>query len=564
MGAYLRGYSAVMDAVAFLHADPSARPGAAHAGRDPLRPGRDDFAAALRQAFDGVPRLVALPGAAWHATDVHEIPVGATFVDLTVVLDLPWAQTRRYEHSKLYWAAEEPFEFSEERVICFNVRWLRRVQTVRIRLPQRATGTGRLCLRLDPFPYCDAGTMALHSIRVVAGDARAEASRVANAHALKQWVRAQVERAEDERHVRCAHLPSSLSVELTPRCNLTCSHCSSHGDPELHRRHNRLSEITEDVLGRLGRDAFPSLTAFGLVGRGEPLAVTTPRWRQLVALLKRHHVLLTAVTNGTLLHRRITADVVPLIETLTVSVDGATPQTFAKHRGGTAITRVLEQVHAFDALRRAQGLTRRPRLGFSWTLMRDNVAEFPRFLEEALPLEPDLVYARHLLVFYERVREQSLLGHPALANPHLRRAYALMAEHDVRSDCPPLLADAPRETTPAAPTARDGCMFVRRTGVIHANGDVPTCSAPFAAIAGTLADASFPEVWNGEILRDVRARLDTDNEWEQCANCWYREGRYEAQRAAADLRGDRVELATPGSFTEEAWDFRQNDLSAVR
>jgi hypothetical protein len=57
-----------------------------------------------------------------------------------------------------------------------------------------------------------------------------------------------------------------------------------------------------------------------------------------------------------------------------------------------SIERILGEVHDFDRLQRAAALTRCPRLGFSWTLMRDNVAEFPRFLRAVADLEPDLVY----------------------------------------------------------------------------------------------------------------------------------------------------------------------------
>jgi MoaA/NifB/PqqE/SkfB family radical SAM enzyme len=546
-----------------VYRDPAARRHAGEIGRDEFAPPVDDLDGALREAFAAPPRLVTLPGEQWLATDVVAVPRRARFLDVTLVLDLPWEQTATYEHSKLYFAAGEPFEFSEERVVCFRIRWVRRIQTVRLLLPQVVQRARRARFRLDPFPYCAAGTVAVHSLRLVRDDERDDASRVAVLYALKEQVRQDVEDAEAVKAERCGHYPSGLSLELTPRCNLTCSHCSSHGTAELHRRHNRTGEMTVPRLERLAHEVFPSLTALGLVGRGEPLAVTRTLWEALMRLLRSHRVLLTAVTNGTMLPRRITPDVLPLIETLTVSVDGATPETFAGHRGGASLEQVLENVAAFHELRRASGLTRRPRLGFSWTLMRDNVAEFPRFLRAALDLEPDLVYARHLLVFFEHARDQSLLGRPDLANGPLREAYRLMADRGIRSDCPPLLEDPVRQvrSAPQPPGRRDRCMFVHRTAVVAADGEMPTCSAPFAQVAGRSDDEkSFARIWNGPVMRGVRAALDTELEWDQCRNCWYREGRYQAQRAVADVRKPRYDLQAAGSFTTKAWDFHDYAL----
>jgi MoaA/NifB/PqqE/SkfB family radical SAM enzyme len=547
-----------------VYRDAAARAEPGDWGRDELAPPPESLDGAVRDAFFAEPAWRTMPEETWLATEIVPVRAGARFLDVTVVLDLPWDQTRDYEHSKLYFAVEEPFEFSEECVVCFRFRWLRRIQTMRLVLPEVVRHAGRARFRLDPFPYCSAGRMAVHSIRFSGGDAQDEISRVAELYALKEETRQRVEDSERVGVAECDHLPSSLSVELTARCNLTCGHCSSHGEKDLHRRYNRMPEMTVEHLDRLAEEVFPALTAFGLVGRGEPLATTRKLWEALVGHVRHQRVFLTMVTNGTMLDRRITPDLLPLIETLTVSVDGATQSTFAAHRGGAVLDNVLEQVGHFHDLRRRSGLTRRPRLGFSWTLMRDNVAEFPVFLRRVLELEPDLVYARHLLVFFEKMREQSLLGHAGEANGPLAEAYALMSEHGIRSDCPPLMAEGPAQPAePAAPHRDDGprqerCMFVHRTGVIAVDGEVPTCSAPFAAIAGRLDETpSYLDIWNGPTFRSVRAGLGTTEEWDQCRKCWYREGRYDVQRTHADLRQPRYDLQRKEQFDLRAWDFRE-------
>jgi radical SAM protein with 4Fe4S-binding SPASM domain len=515
---------------------------------------------ALRSAFDREPEFVDLRRSQSLVTESAVVPRGVRYLDVTAVLDLPWEQTRNYEHSKLYFIADAQLDFSEEQVICFRFRWLRRVQTVRLLLPETVRLAQRAKFRLDPFPYCGAGRVAVHSVRFAREDEHVEASRVAAVYALKEQTLQMAQAAEEARSEVCPHYPSSMSVELTARCNLTCSHCSSHGQADLHRRYNRMAEMAVDQLTRLADETFPSLTAVGLVGRGEPLAVSNRLWSTLVDRLHRDRVFLTAVTNSTLMTRRVTPDLMPLLETLTVSVDGGSEATFARHRGGARLESLLERVAAFHGLRRASGLTRRPRLGFSWTLMRDNIQELPRFLERVALLEPDLLYSRHLFVFHESTRNQSIRDRPDLVNGPLAEAYSILERHGIRSDAPPLIKSGARlprgEIETGAHAARDRCMFVHRTAVIATDGEVATCSAPFVKIAGRLDEAaSFAAIWNGDVMRGVRAALDTDAEWSQCRNCWFREGRYRSQRDQADRRQPRYDLTRGQQFSRQAWDY---------
>ncbi len=245
--------------------------------------------------------------------------------------------------------------------------------------------------------------------------------------------------SEDEQRVALEHYPESLSLELTPRCNLTCTHCSSHGVPDIHVRNNQRPVLTAEVLARLADEVFPHLTLVNLVGRGEPMLVSDELWAQLVDQLEQHGVLLSCVTNGHFLERRIDARVLALIDTITVSIDGLTPDVFAANRGGASLERVLTNVRYLHMLRLQTPLARRPRLGFSWTLKRNNIAQFPDFIRFIRQFEPDVLYVRHLLVFHEKDRDQSLLNAPALANRYLREAYALLAEMNIKLDCPPLM-----------------------------------------------------------------------------------------------------------------------------
>ena len=247
-----------------------------------------------------------------------------------------------------------------------------------------------------------------------------EAARIARLEDLKDRVRQACEAGEQEHAPIMKHFPQSLKLELTARCNLTCPHCSSHGTEELHRRHNQMSEMPVERLIRLADEVFPSLTSVGLVGRGEPLLVSNRLWNTLIQKLDEHHVLLTLVTNGTIVRRRITAEVMRRIETVHLSVDGGTESTFAINRRGSHLSQAIDALEYLNEIRRPLGLARRPRIGVTWTLKSNNVTELPEFIEHAIGIGIEQVTLRHLLVFHGHSRGDPVIDQPELANGPLR------------------------------------------------------------------------------------------------------------------------------------------------
>jgi MoaA/NifB/PqqE/SkfB family radical SAM enzyme len=490
---------------------------------------------------------------------------------MVLAVKVPWDQSRRYEYSKLYYATEEHEDFSEDRVLCFRVQHGETPLRVRLVIPATVLNAQRIHLRLDPLPQCTAGRYRVLSLSCVepADDA---ATRTDGLRQLKAEVRQRVVQAEASSEEVCTHYPESLNIELTAACNLNCGICSAHGLPDLHRRHNKMPELAIDVLSKVADEVFPSLTAVCLVGRGEPTVVSNALWELLVDRVAHHDVLLSVVTNGTTLKKRITAELLPHLDMLTVSIDGASEGTFERNRGGASLQRVLDNIEHFCGLRRTARLLRRPRLGFSWTLRRNNIREFPDFIRLIARFEPDLVYARHLMVFFDKDRHETLVDDPGVANAQLQEAYELIRAYGIQSDCPPLATieknaptdvDSEMQATGDAllqsASKADRCMFVHRTGVILSDGQVPICSRPYVPEAGRLcATTSFENIWNGPTMRAVRTSLGTDREWRVCRDCWYREGRYSAQRAAAE-KGQTFDLTQKNPLTNEAWDFRGNE-----
>ena len=366
------------------------------------------------------------------------------FIELTLIL---CCENARYDYSKLYFTCGVFERYSEDKVMCFKTRHANQRETVRLVIPPGALRSGWLRLRLDPFPNA-AGTCTIAAARLVAEDAD-ELSKLAYLFAIKEWVRRQVALSESLGRAVVPHPPESLSLELTAGCNFSCSHCSSHGDEQEHRMNNRRPAFTQASLEKLAHEVFPYLTLVNLVGRGEPTMVPTELWNKLFKLADTYRVLLTCVTNGSFVQQRFDLSKLRQLDTLTFSIDGMTNEVFAANRGGADLAAFLNNLSHFQTLRNDPSLLRRPRLGLSWTLKRNNIHQFPDFIRFAIASQADLLYVRHLLLFRPDDAAESLVDEPELSNHYLSQGYALLKGTQIKLDVPPISDTRATEKQPA-------------------------------------------------------------------------------------------------------------------
>jgi MoaA/NifB/PqqE/SkfB family radical SAM enzyme len=174
-----------------------------------------------------------------------------------------------------------------------------------------------------------------------------------------------------------------VTLYLSERCNSRCVTCD-------YWRHGRGDMSLAAVTALL-----PSLSALGtetvLISGGEPLL--NREWAEIAALLKSHGLSLWLLTSGLSLakHARRAAQ---LFDSITVSLDGTDPGTYASIRGVDAFGNVCEGIFAAVAA----GASVSVRV----TLQRANYAQLPTFVQ----------LARHL-----GVRQISFLPCD-VANPH--------------------------------------------------------------------------------------------------------------------------------------------------
>lgn len=188
-----------------------------------------------------------------------------------------------------------------------------------------------------------------------------------------------------------------LYIEPTNQCNLNCRTCIRHnwGGP--------MGKMSDSVFAHVmdGLSAFiPKPTVF-FGGFGEPLS--HPKIVEMVARAKAIGAEVELVTNGTLLTPDLSRELIEAeIDVLWVSIDGATPESYASIRPGASLPQVLENVTGFrDTLYYLQSVVSecgplpsfKTHLGIAFVAMKRNIADLPAVLSLARSFD-----AKHFLV----------------------------------------------------------------------------------------------------------------------------------------------------------------------
>jgi MoaA/NifB/PqqE/SkfB family radical SAM enzyme len=175
---------------------------------------------------------------------------------------------------------------------------------------------------------------------------------------------------------------SKVYLEPTNRCNLECRTC--------------MRNVWEEPLGEMGSATFarivegmrsfspPPTVFFG--GLGEPLA--HPDIVEMVGQVKALGSSVELITNGTLLTKPLSKQLIDAgLDMLWVSLDGATPESYADVRLGAALPEVLTNLAGFREACRSTRFSPfffnyyvKPEIGIVFVAMKRNIADLPALL----------------------------------------------------------------------------------------------------------------------------------------------------------------------------------------
>ena len=191
-------------------------------------------------------------------------------------------------------------------------------------------------------------------------------------------------------------------LEPTTVCNLHCRTCIRNVWDEAPGMMSRetFARIIDGV-----RDVSPLPTLF-FGGFGEPFA--HPDLLAMLVTAKSVGCAVELITNGTRLDEDTRDELVRIgLDRLWVSIDGATPESYADVRLWDALPQVTEDLARLRELRGSSG-SGLPRLGIAFVAMKRNIADLPEVIRLGQSLGADRFSVSNVLAHTPEMRDQVL------------------------------------------------------------------------------------------------------------------------------------------------------------
>ena len=322
-------------------------------------------------------------------------------------------------------------------------------------------------------------------------------------------------------------MPTFLQIEPVGQCNLKCRMCPIQFRTDGEK--GALAFIDFDNFRNLVNQ-FPEISELHLQGLGEPMM--HPRFFDMVEFASRRGIKVTTNSNLTLFtRRRAERCVTSGLETLHVSVDGATKETYELVRVGSDFDKVISNVRLLKDIK-AELASDLPHLRLVFVLMRLNLHELPGLVQLASNLGVREIFAQHLChdfkestlpVQYHPMRdfvdEQTLFNESEARIGHFfDKAMAAASELQVDLRLP-----SPRPTTRTLTSrGRERCDWPYRGMYFSYDGQAMPCcmiATPDRFNFGSAVVTGAEALWTGPAYEEFRRRLESDDPPEICSSC---------------------------------------------
>ncbi|WP_456442338.1 radical SAM protein [Caldithrix abyssi] len=186
--------------------------------------------------------------------------------------------------------------------------------------------------------------------------------------------------------------PAILTIEPTNLCNLHCPLCTT-GSGDMKRVQGRMSlETFQRIIELFGDDIFFLL----LYHQGEPYL--NRHFLDFVRLAKTKNIYCTTSTNGHYFDEEtIHATIDSGLDSMIVSLDGVTQQTYERYRVNGKLQKVVQGVRRFMEIKK-QRRVRHPLIALQFLVMKHNKHELPAVRKLAKELGVDRLLIKNIEV----------------------------------------------------------------------------------------------------------------------------------------------------------------------
>jgi radical SAM protein with 4Fe4S-binding SPASM domain len=345
-----------------------------------------------------------------------------------------------------------------------------------------------------------------------------------------------------------APVPQEVSLQLTYRCNLRCSHCfqwNEHGFFRDYSSQRQRTELDATVVERV-LAATASTRAKLFLWGGEPLMHSG--FSEIATLIQRYPRTVNMCTNGLLFERRLD-DLLLLGDNLNllVSLDGL-DDDHEELRGKGTFARTTKNIRQMLELRRSGDF--KGELSLSCMVSHATVGRMYEFMEWAEDLGVNSVYfqfpwyispqvATAMDELYKEcfswLRPNTGTAKPTWHSytyrlpteqiPMLRDSMRRLAGRSwrVRVRYQPQVTEDEVEDfvlgTSRPVQHRSKCLAVSNRMEVHADGNVSSCKFFPEFVIGNLYDTDVIDLWQSPDFRKVRGILSEHGMMPVCSKC---------------------------------------------
>ncbi len=310
--------------------------------------------------------------------------------------------------------------------------------------------------------------------------------------------------AKDVRDIRL----KELTVTVTTRCNLKCAMCYWHGQQDF--KGTDISErLQEAVL-----DAAPYLLRMMVSSYGEPLLY--PDLEKFISLVKSRMPSDGEVgffSNGTLLteergHRLLESG----LDSLIISMDGATVHTYESIRIGAHFDQVVKNVLRISEIRARSGV-KKPRLALSYVMLENNLSEIPQAVHLAAELGIESVLFTPVI---DPKTHMFRRFDPTILKPLFAAARSIAGRHGITVSFPSLEA-----------SHGSLCPFLERAFLTTSQRVIPCCHLLRLEFDhdyegfGDVTKTPLLEIWGSDAYVEFRRRVFHGDYPSECSQCRY-------------------------------------------
>jgi MoaA/NifB/PqqE/SkfB family radical SAM enzyme len=288
--------------------------------------------------------------------------------------------------------------------------------------------------------------------------------------------------------------PPVLTIEPTNICNLQCPLCTT-GAGEMTRSFGRMTVPTfRMILDQVGDDIFFLL----IYHQGEPYL--NRDFFELVRMAKQKKIYVTTSTNGHYLSPENAQHTIECgLDSMIVSLDGITPDSYARYRRGGSLQKVLDGIRCLVAEKKKQK-SRTPNMALQFLVMKHNEAEIPAVRRLAGELQVDRLLLKNIEVHSAAQAKEWLPANEKYRRYHFDGEQLVVKNSDKKYCTRPWLSSLINWDGTLVP-----CCFDKNG--THTMGKL-------------LPGESFETVWSNDRFAAFRRKLITDRKSiDICSNC---------------------------------------------